>query len=246
LSAAWPRRVEAPGLPQGEIHFWRANLDSLVQDVVSLRPLLAPDELERARRFHFERDAARYIVGRGVLRMLVASYQRTQDARAIVFCYGTHGKPSLADDSRSALRFNLAHTAGFALWAFMVNEEVGVDVERVHHLPDMDAVMRSSFAPAERTAIASIVAVEDRHRAFFRCWTRKEAVLKALGWGLAKPLDSFEVSFDRDNPRMVSMVDEVDAAHRWQLQHIEPAPGFVGAAAWKGDSRGSRYFTYER
>lgn len=209
--------------------------------------MLAPDELNRAARFHFERDASRFIVGRGVLRRLLASYQSRHDPRDILLSYGPYGKPALESGSTPAaeeLRFNLAHSGGIALFAFARSVELGVDVERVHDLPDMSSVMRSSFAAAERAEIAAL-APGEQLEAFFRCWSRKEAVLKSLGWGLAKPLDSFEVSMVEKQPRLISMAGVAEAQDRWRMLHLNPAPGFIGAAAWVGPALTAECYAYE-
>ena len=229
------------------MHFWCANLDALLGGVGGFRPLLAADELARASRFHFERDASRYVVCRGILRRLLGSYLGC-NPRDVEFSYGAHGKPSLGGLSALAdadLRFNVAHTGGFALIGFARRIELGVDVERVHEIPDLDSVMRTAFARGERDRISALPSPTARRDAFFRCWTRKEAVLKALGWGLAKPLDSFEVEFAEDRPRLLSMADDGRAPEIWRLMHLLPAPGFVGAAAWVGDTLEPARFTYE-
>jgi 4'-phosphopantetheinyl transferase len=205
--------------------------------------LLAPDERDRASRFHFDVDARRYTVGRCALRRLLGAYLDGCDPRDVAFSYGAHGKPSLASTHQSVVRFNVAHSGGVALMGFAIGAELGVDVERVHDLPDLPSVMRSSFAAGERQQI-SLLPEHDRLDAFFRCWTRKEAVLKALGSGLARPLDSFDVSVDALEARVLAMPGDAGPSDEWRLLSLLPAPGFVGAAAWRGQALHPRHLTY--
>ena len=214
------------------LQVWSATLDRPATAVHDYRRLLSSDERARALRFHFEHDAARYIVGRAILRLLTAQYLGREPA-SLHFSYGAHDKPMLADVGVE-LQFNVAHSDGLVLVAFARQVEIGVDVELQHYLPDLHPVMRSSFAPAERERIEALPSSASQHSAFFRCWTRKEAVLKALGWGLARPLDSFVVELDEARPAVISMTDDPAAADRWHVVHLSPAPGFVGAAAWRG------------
>ena len=203
-----------------------------MRDLDAYRPLLNADELERARRFVFERDAARYVVGRGVLRQLLGNYIGVAPA-AINLKYGAHGKPALSATSDRHVHFNLAHSGDTALLAVTRDAELGVDVEVVAPFDDMPAVMRVSFSPTEREAIQRLPP-DEQVLAFYRCWTRKEAVLKALGWGLARPLDSFCVSISGSDPRLLSMDGEPDAHATWRVMEVAPAPGLMGAAAWRG------------
>ena len=246
MQSDWPRRGAPPELAPGAIHLWAAPLERPPDVVQGMRATLADDERDRAARFHFERHATRYIVGRGTLRLLLASYLRLRDPRDVVFGYGAHGKPVLAVSSGGAapLQFNLAHSEAFGLFAFTRSIEIGVDVEHIHFIPDMESVMKVSFADAERREVIALGTAEERRDAFFRCWTRKEAVLKALGWGLARPLDSFEVSLDLDRPGVRSMNDNPRAATEWRLLHLTPAPGFVGAAGWQGGDLSPECFAY--
>jgi 4'-phosphopantetheinyl transferase len=240
-------RSSAPPLPEGALHLWVADLDELLVRVEASRALLAPDELDRASRFHFQRDADRYVVCRGLLRTLLASYAGLSSPAAVRLRYGPHGKPQMAKvgPADATPSFNLAHSGDFALFAFTRSFELGVDVERVHDLPDLETVMRSCFAGGERAEIAALAPRSEQHQAFFRCWTRKEAVLKALGWGLAKPLDSFEVSIGEQQPKLLAMADTTRPSEGWTLVHVNPAPGYVGAAAWIGPPLELTHSTYE-
>ncbi|MGH7679481.1 MAG: 4'-phosphopantetheinyl transferase family protein [Gemmatimonadaceae bacterium] len=210
----------------------------------AFRALLAPEERARAERFHQPIDASRFAVCRGILRRALGSYSNAEPS-AIVLAYGAHGKPALSPTTTGdAVHFNVAHDGGIALMAFTRAAEIGIDIERVQTFPDLDSLMRASFSKPEREHVGAIANAEARTRAFFRCWTRKEAILKALGWGLARELDSFDVTIGEDDTRLVRMEGDQDI-DAWRLVHLEPRHGFVGAAAWKGSSLDSECFTYE-
>jgi 4'-phosphopantetheinyl transferase len=240
----WPlARAGEVVLGPGAIHLWSANLDSLLGGAGAARACLAPGELERAAAFRFERDAGRFVVGRALLRRLLGGYLGVHPAEPVL-ATGEHGKPLL--DPPGSIHFNLSHSGGVALMAFSREAEVGVDVERIQDFPDLEAMMRRYFAPAERDAIAAMTSREERREAFFRCWTRKEAVLKALGWGLAVPLDSFEVTVAReDSSRVTAMRAGAAPPEGWRLASPEPAPGFAAAVAWIGPQLAASSWAWE-
>lgn len=206
---------------------WAAHLDRTAAEQDRLRATLSADELERAARFRYDRHARRYIAGRGILRWLIGAYLEC-DAAGVRFRY-MEGKPSLFGDAREPLFFNLAHSDDLALFAFTTTTDIGVDVERVTDVPDARDVASGYFSPAE---IGEFSRAPDEADAFFRCWTRKEAFIKALGHGLAYPLDQFAVTLLADDRSEVRHVggDQAEAA-RWSMRHLEPADGFVGALA---------------
>lgn len=189
-----------PGL--AEVHVWEA---SLTQPAVlaALRGLLAPDELERAARFRFERDRSRYITGRGILRLLLAHYTGEAPDR-LEIAYGANGKPELG---AGGLQFNLAHSGDVALYAFSSAEEVGVDVELADPSFAGERIPEHFFSASEVATLRALP-VEDQPAAFLRCWTRKEAFIKARGDGLMLQLDAFDVT-------LVSRHDAALTRTRW-------------------------------
>jgi 4'-phosphopantetheinyl transferase len=166
-----------------DVDVWRAALDDQPDALVrQMEALLSADEADRARGFYFERDRRRYIVGRGVLRILVGRYlERTP--QSVAFTYGPNGKPGLRGAGEGELFFNVAHSEGLALYAFTRVGEVGIDVERMRDLPDWESVAQAAFCPHELAQLRACPAATRRDE-FFRAWTRQEAVLKALGTGL--------------------------------------------------------------
>jgi 4'-phosphopantetheinyl transferase len=143
--------------------------------------ILTPDERVRAARFRFPHLQHAFILARGALRILLGRYLQA-DPGAIALQYGPSGKPALADPT--SLRFNLSHSADLALFAFASDCEVGIDVERIRPLPDMEQIAIRQFRAQEAAELLALPAGR-REPAFFRCWTRMEAVGKALGEGLS-------------------------------------------------------------
>jgi 4'-phosphopantetheinyl transferase len=221
-------------LAEDEIHVWRVSLDRPDSAVRRLAPLLSADERERADRFRIDRVQRRFIVCRGVLRMILGRYTRRSPAR-LRFRYGPHGKPALAPAEGTDVHFNVSHSDGLALCAVARGCEIGVDVERLRELPRAERIAERFFSVPETAALKAVPA-ERRVEAFFTCWTRKEAYIKALGDGLAHPLDQFAVSLAPGEPPRLSAVGDANGreVERWRLAVVPPAPGYVAALAGRG------------
>jgi len=187
-----------------------------------LSAFLSDDERKRAARFHFPHLQENFRNGRGMLRN-VLSAACSVPAAQLRFTYSDKGKPSLPDFPH--LEFNVSHSGD--LWACAVSESsvLGLDIERIRPMPDCDAIALRFFAPSEREALNTF-AEEDKAAAFFRCWTRKEAYIKALGDGLSRDLSSFTVSCADEE---FSTVRDLVTFESWHLQSFAPAPGYAGA-----------------
>jgi 4'-phosphopantetheinyl transferase len=183
-------------------------------------------------------------VGRGLLRIILGHYVEAPP-EGLRFCYNPYGKPALdPTQDRGSLRFNLSHSGGRALYAVARGREVGVDVETIRTEFAGLAIAERFFAPAE-VAVLRDLAPEHRTRAFFSCWTRKEAFIKARGKGLSIPLDTFEVSLAPGAPAaLLATHDDRDEAARWTLFDLDPGPGFAGALAVEGDRCRHRFGTW--
>ena len=197
---------------------------------------LSVDERERAARFHFERDRRRYVVTRGRLRQLLARELGVRPAE-VLFDYGVHGKPSLGGRFvASPVSFNVSHSQDLALIGITAGIDVGVDIEALRALADEEQLARRHFSTAE-FAEYQVVDTAARQRAFFCCWTRKEALVKALGQGLSYPLDAFDVSVDpASEPRLRRMNDLAGENSGWCVGGFDPAPGYAAAVAVRGRS----------
>jgi 4'-phosphopantetheinyl transferase len=221
-------------LETDEIHVWRAWLDQPDAGPEDMMRVLSRDERQRAGRYRFQAGRQRFVTGRAILRILLGRYLH-MEPRRVPLAYGPHGKPLLAPDlSGSGLEFNLAHAGPLALYAFARDRTVGVDVEQVRSLPDADAVAARFFSARENAAYSSLAA-DSRQLAFFQCWTRKEAFIKALGDGLAHPLDTFDVSLAPAEPAQLLYVasDPLEAS-RWSLISLVPQHDYVAALATPG------------
>ena len=221
----------AAGLQLGpnEVHIWRASLDvdSTVRERLSA--VLSTAEQERAARFAFARDRNRYAVARAILRQLLGGYLR-EPPQDVVFETLPHGKPILAATARiPSLRFNVSHSHQFALFAFCLEHELGIDIEKIKPEVAFEGIENHYFSPKERAELESLPR-DLRPEGFFLCWTRKEAYVKARGEGLKVPLESFSVSLTPGNPAVLQSSDE----QRWSLYPLDPTAGFVGALTVEG------------
>ena len=177
------------------------------------------------------------MVGRGLLRTMLAHYLSV-DPSEVQFTYSLQGKPSLArEHGDPTLSFNLSHSDDLAAYAFGRVPEIGVDVERIRPVPEIEGIAASFFSVTERDALLKLPGSE-RQVGFFNCWTRKEAYIKATGDGLAHPLDLFDVSLAPDQPAALLRVDDAPwHASDWSLTALTPAPGFSGALAVRGTTQ---------
>ena len=212
------------------MHVWASALDAAGDRQLRLAATLTPGERERAARFRTAELRRRWTAGRGLLREILGHYLAIEP-RDVRFGHNAHGKPMLAGQAQHRIAFNLARGGGLGLFAFTSAHPVGVDVEQLREFPEMRAMAGNTFSPGERAALEA-VSPEDYLPAFYRCWTRKEAYLKARGTGLLTPLDSFDVEVAPDRPAALLRVSG-DAAvpGKWTLLHLEPASGYVGALA---------------
>jgi 4'-phosphopantetheinyl transferase len=223
--------IEAVHLGTGEAHIWRADLESLPLPE-NWQDILSRDEAERARRFRFERDKRHFITCRALLRLLLGNYLELAPAE-VVFRYSSHHKPSLAYPS-SDIRFNLSHSGERAVFAFIRGRELGVDIEHIRHGFETQSVAQRFFSLAEREALARIPP-EISHEAFFHCWTRKEAFVKAKGDGLFLPLDQFDVSLVPGQPaQLLETRPDLEERHRWSLCALEVGAQYTGALVVQG------------
>ncbi len=209
------------------------RLDASAGIIAALWQLLSRDEQERAEKFRFSEHRQHYIVARGNLRRLLAERLRIAP-RAVEFVENNYGKPKLAPVHGSAdLDFNLSHSGALALYAFTSGRAVGVDVELIREIPDIDDLAERFFSPTE---IASLKAfpVAQRSSAFLACWTRKEAFIKALGQGLSCPLDAFDVTIDPDAPARITRIKaSIERVANWTMQAFAPSPCYIAAVAYR-------------
>jgi 4'-phosphopantetheinyl transferase len=230
----WPLAPAQPRLTHGVVHIWCLSLELPEPAIASLRTILSPAEETRAARYRFDKHRRKFIACRGQVRRILASYLNADESQ-IRFNYGPKGKPSLASPwSDSEIQFNVSDSNELALCALCLNRDLGVDIESTSRPTDFDGLAERFFAAREVDVLRSLPD-DQRIEAFFNCWTRKEAVLKAVGIGLGMPLNRVEVTLAPQDPARV-LVFADDAAHSspWWLESLDPATGYVGAIASRG------------
>jgi 4'-phosphopantetheinyl transferase len=187
----WLLPPEVISLSESEVHVWLADLDAAICNLPELQTTLAADEIARAQRFHFPEHRDRFVLGRGLLRVILAKYLNLEP-HAIAFSYGSHGKPFL-QEPYSHLSFNLTHSGGLALYIVALRREVGIDAECIERDREIDSIISRFFTQSEQTYLLNLLPAA-RQTAFFHCWTCKEAQAKASGEGIAQGLDQLDLS----------------------------------------------------
>ncbi|MFN0071190.1 MAG: 4'-phosphopantetheinyl transferase family protein [Chloroflexota bacterium] len=223
----WVNPPAQLSLPFDETHVWLADLDGDPYESEQIARFLAPDEHELAARVRLQRNRQRWIVARGTLRMLLGRYLDT-NPRLIELTYSPQGKPSLVSPDDVDLRFNLSHADDLALFAFSIGRDLGVDLE--HCRPDdQEMPVAERLFTLEETAYIATHDGCDRQRAFLRCWTAKDAYLKARGLGLTTAA--------RNHVRVLR-ADEIIAPRDWVVTQLDPTPDTIGMLAVHGPTRG--------
>ena len=221
----------SPALGNDEIHLWHGTTDGSAAQAEGFVDLLSEDERARMGRFHFANDRRNFALARGMLRTLLGRYLETSP-QVLRFSYSQQGKPYLAAPySETGLEFNLSHSGGRVLAAICRERQVGIDIEKLRDDIDIDAVSERFFSASERDALTKIPPAL-RRAAFFHCWTRKEALVKAQGDGLVFPLDLFDVSVDVDREEIALRTRPDPAeAHQWRISSVAVAAGYAAAVA---------------
>jgi 4'-phosphopantetheinyl transferase len=238
-----PSRFPGLALDVAEVHLWQASLDGRPADI--FESFLSADELARANRFHFTEDRTHFVVARGLLRNLLAAYLGINCAE-LRFSYGAKGKPFLLLDGQTQINFNLSHSHGRAAFAFSRGRELGVDLEYVKEDFEAELIATRFFSRSEILALRAVPA-ELRNQAFFTCWTRKEAYIKARGEGLSMPLDQFDVSLRPGEPAaLLNNYREERELERWSMKAISAPQDFVGALVVEGHDWQLKSFSLDK
>lgn len=231
---------EAPSpdleLSDREVHLWLHRLDQPEGSILELAELaatLAPDEKARAARFHFDIDCRRFMAARGMLRVLLGRYLHL-DPKQIPLGQEIHGKPILGKPYQGYLNFNLSHSGPLTLFALTRHGAIGVDLEQIRPLYDLETMAELIFTPLEKE-VWKAVAPDVRLKAFFQGWVRKEAYGKAIGLGLGIKLDQIEISLGSGQPgQWLQVAGQAGEYSRWSMVNFIPAPEHVGALAVEG------------
>lgn len=207
-----------PVLAEGAVHIWHGFLDRPIPETNLLAQSLSAEERRRAARFRFDCDRDRYIARHALLRIILGRYAGIEP-RAVRFEQGTQGKPAMrAPGAGRSVRFSLSHTNGYAVLVFSRTSELGVDIELVRDISDMEQIVERFFSPRDKELFHGLPSAK-RKDAFFGWWTRMEALAKATGAGLALQLNTHSAA---------SCSPQLDA---WSVHSLQLVPGFAGAVA---------------
>lgn len=233
-------------LQEMQVHLWLTELIRPIEEVARLRTLLSEDERARADRFHFEKDRVAYTIGRGNLRKLLAQYLDVEPT-APRFTYNKYGKPVLdaasvsssvaTEDLAASLNFNVSHSGQLALYGFALDRAIGVDIEWHRDNIDPLEIAKGFFSPSENQTLNGLSTTAEHFQAFYNCWTRKEAYIKAHGMGLSLPLDSFDVTLAPGDPaQLVATRPNEEEVNQWVVDAIAVPVGYTAAIALEVDS----------
>ncbi|HKE55367.1 MAG TPA: 4'-phosphopantetheinyl transferase superfamily protein [Pyrinomonadaceae bacterium] len=221
-------------LEDDEVHVWLATLQSPSSVILDLWRTLAPDEKQRALKFHFQRECDRFIVARGLLRAILGCYL-VQAPEQIRFMYNEFGKPALRTSlGDRSLEFNLSHADSRALFAVTRQRRVGIDIERMRSDLANETVAKHFFSTREQDDLSTL-GPDEWQKGFFTCWTRKEAFVKAQGEGLSIPLSEFDVSLlPEEAARLLKVRNDGTNAANWSLHELSVGSDYVAALAVEG------------
>ena len=233
-SLSWNTPPKTLILPSDAVHVWRASLCVSAASLRTFEGTLTGDEYARAERFYFQKHRERFIAGRGLLRNILSRYLGKEPDR-LRFCYNSYGKPALIEEADAdGLCFNLSHSHVMALYAVTREREIGIDIEYFRPDVETEKLAERFFSPREAAALRALPE-HLRKKAFFNCWTRKEAYIKAEGKGLAIPLNAFDVSLTPGEPAaLLHSQRHPQETSRWVLRALDPEPGYAAALAVKG------------
>jgi len=222
-------------IPRDEVHLWQVELTRVRSGEARWREIISDDERARADRFRFAIDRQNFTAARALLRILLGAYTGLA-AGGVTFSYAEHGKPFLnTREQTERVEFNLSHSGEVALLAFARGRAVGVDVERIRQNLDPEKIARRFFSQREQKALSALPPSE-RCLGFFRCWTRKEAYIKARAAGLSLPLDAFDVSLKPgdQNALLEARTQDTDIT-AWPLGEVAVTNGYLAALCVQGN-----------
>jgi 4'-phosphopantetheinyl transferase len=226
----WQHPVQQPKLDHYQVHVWLANLDLPTAVIEQLATILSTDEIARANKFKFKKDRNSYITARSILRQLLANYLQINPDQ-LKFEYSDRGKPRLsASMPNNSLQFNVSHSQEYALYGFIYDHAIGVDIEYLRSMPDAVKIAERFFSPREFQLIASYT--EEQHQVFFKFWTAKEAYLKAIGTGLAGSIADVEISLDHNEyPKLLAIQGNQTATASWSMYSCIPEIDYLATIA---------------
>lgn len=219
------------GIHGRDVHVWCVPLQAADKTVAKFQSILLPEEIARAARLRLDHLQRRFIIGRGTLRILLASYLHVHPAH-LQFSYGPQGKPYI-NNTTAAIHFNISHSDDLALLAFTLRCHIGIDMEHIRAQPDFLGIARRFFH-AEEVAALELLPAGECQDAFYRYWTRKEAYVKASGHGLSVPLDSFRVPLrSGEAASFIDLPQTSDDGSAWSMHDLNVIPNYAAALVYR-------------
>jgi 4'-phosphopantetheinyl transferase len=225
-----------------ELHVWLIKLDEISKSINYLKAILTEDEILKASKFRFHKDKNCSIISRGALRLLTSKYLNT-NPKTITFKYGDYGKPYYSIETD--LKFNVSHSGNLAIIGFVLNNDIGVDIEQLKYDFDVMDIVDNYFSQHEIETLKKFPN-QELTQGFYRCWTRKESFIKAKAKGLSFPLDSFSVDIKSDEKtELLETKWDKNEKDLWRLFSFSPMKNYVGAVSVKGNIQSVKHFNFD-
>lgn len=216
-------------IKENEIHIFKSSLLRSEAEIGEFRKILSKDEIEIESKFKFDKLKRRYSAGRGTLRNLLSEYLNLKPDE-IIFSYGDKGKPFIKE---SRIKFNLAHSNELAVYAFALDNEVGIDLEFKKEMPDAFEISERFFSKDEADVLKQLPP-DEVSEGFLNCWTRKESFIKNIGEGLSYPLQDFSVTLKPGlEPEMLWIKKNPPEINDWSLINLNVDNNYISALAVK-------------
>ncbi len=226
------------------IDVWRVKLNLDDFDMNVLKCILSDDEQNRANSYKFFQPRKLFILARVRLRQILSLYTDLLPER-LVFSYSPQGKPNLVNSGGNGnITFNMSHSGEISVYAVSLNRNIGIDIEKPDKKVDFESLAKKYFSSGEYETIMELPEGE-KQKAFYRCWTRKEAYIKGKGTGIAQLLDKVAVSCAPGEPAgLLSNRQEPEDVQKWSIEDLKEEAPYIGALAYEGKGAEIRYFTY--
>jgi 4'-phosphopantetheinyl transferase len=232
------------GMEENTVHIYLASLYLSDPQIHALFKLLSPEEKNRAKRYRFEQDRVLYIARHGILRILLGNYIKCEPDQ-IQFTKNTYGKPYLKHmDHNKQFYFNISYSNGLGVFAFTANQEVGVDIEFIKNIPEVNSIVDNYLSSQEKNKFKKLSKIQ-RENLFYEYWTRKEALVKGIGMGLQYPIDRIDLNLHNVQTTVVdNRHTNSESKQIWSIYKLNVPSGFKGALALRNKIDSIRYFNY--
>ena len=232
----WTITSQPPNLNGEEVHVWRIDLSDIAEAMPKLSQLLSSDEQQKASRYHFEKDRNNFTIRRAVLRKVLSLYMDVTPAE-LHFIYNNFDKPALEADT--SIRFNASSSRGIGIVAIVLDTRIGIDIEFLDASFSKLEIAEKYFSTDEVRAIGDLQS-ELRTAAFFDCWTKKEAYVKAVGDGMSHPLPNLAISSEKPGSFSIAATSEEEKG--WTVKSFIPEENYIASVAYEGGLRTIRHF----